>query len=283
MNYYEHHLGDYLRDTAHLSMLEDGAYRRLLDVYYVKELPLPPELRDVYRLVRAGSKPERDAVAVVLREFFIQGADGWRHKRCDAEIARFQDKQAKAKRSAEARWNAQRALSDGNANADANASDDGMRTHSEGNAPRARPQAPSTSNQSPDIPASAGISGADAGEATKAMRKAGLQDVNPSHPDLLRLLAAGVTAQELADCAAEAVATGKRAPFPWVLATVEGRRRDAASAPAVPAKRAAAPPLEPDWRREQRERVQKAAPYAAARRDKPQTPEVLDALPPTAR
>jgi len=27
MNYYEHHLGDYVRDTAHLSMLEDGACR----------------------------------------------------------------------------------------------------------------------------------------------------------------------------------------------------------------------------------------------------------------
>lgn len=24
MNYYEHHLGDYLRDTAHLSMIEAG-------------------------------------------------------------------------------------------------------------------------------------------------------------------------------------------------------------------------------------------------------------------
>lgn len=147
MNYYEHHLGDYLRDTAHLSMVEDGAYRRMLDVYYVKELPLPNELRDVYRLVRAGSKPERDAVAVVLREFFVLGPDGWRHKRCDVEIARFQDKQAKAKRSAEARWSAQRTQSDGNANADANASEDDMRTHSEGNAPRARPQSPDTRHQ----------------------------------------------------------------------------------------------------------------------------------------
>lgn len=147
MNYYEHHLGDYLRDTAHLSMIEDGAYRRLLDVYYVKELPLPHEPRDVYRLVRAGTKPERDAVAIVLREFFVDTPEGWRHKRCDAEIARFQDKQAKAKRSADARWEAHRSQSDGNANAHANASTDAMRTHSEGNAPRARPQSPDTSNQ----------------------------------------------------------------------------------------------------------------------------------------
>lgn len=142
MNYYEHHLGDYLRDTAHLSMIEDGAYRRMLDAYYIKEAPLPKALRDVCRLVRAMTKPERDAVAIVLAEFFTEGDDGWHHKRCDAEIARYQDKQAKAKRSAEMRWGASKPHSEGNANA----SPDAMRTHSEGNAL----QSPVTSHQSPD-------------------------------------------------------------------------------------------------------------------------------------
>lgn len=89
MNYYEHHLGDYLRDTAHLSMLEDGAYRRLIDAYYIREAPLPAELRDVFRLVRAQSKQDREAVEVVLREFFTQTPDGWRHGRCEREIASY--------------------------------------------------------------------------------------------------------------------------------------------------------------------------------------------------
>lgn len=144
MNYYEHHLGDYLRDTAHLSMLEDGAYRRLLDAYYIREKPLPSELRDVYRLVRASSKQDREAVDVVLREFFQQTAEGWQHRRCDSEIARFRDKQDKARRSAEARWNAKRSECERNANA----CEDDMRTHCEGNAPRARPQSPVTSTTS---------------------------------------------------------------------------------------------------------------------------------------
>lgn len=144
MNYYEHHLGDYLRDTAHLSMLEDGAYRRLLDAYYIREAPLPIELRDVFRLVRAQSKQDREAVETVLREFFAESPEGWRHSRCDREIERFQDKQRKAKASAAARWERRPAQSEGNANADANASPDAMRTHSEGNAPRARPQTPDT-------------------------------------------------------------------------------------------------------------------------------------------
>ena len=94
MNYYEHHLGDYLRDTAHLSMIEDGAYRRLLDAYYIREQPLPSELREVYRLVRASSKQDREAVDTVLREFFQQTAQGWRHERCERELARFRDGEA---------------------------------------------------------------------------------------------------------------------------------------------------------------------------------------------
>lgn len=140
MNYYEHHLGDYLRDTAHLSMIEDGAYRRLIDAYYIRQQPLPAELRDVYRLVRAGSKQDKEAVDVVLREFFTQTEEGWSHTRCEKEIARFQEKQSKARASANKRWAAVPTDSERNANA--------MRTHSEGNAPRARPQSPDTNTPS---------------------------------------------------------------------------------------------------------------------------------------
>lgn len=150
MNYYEHHLGDYMRDTAHLSMLEDAAYRRLLDAYYIRERALPLDLRECCKLARAVSKPERDAVAYVLREFFQKADDGYRQKRADAEIGRFQDKQSKAKRSADARWNAHRAQSEGNANASPDAMRTHMRTHSEGNAPRARPQTPDTRHKTPE-------------------------------------------------------------------------------------------------------------------------------------
>ena len=89
VNYYEHHLGDYMRDTAHLSMLEDAAYRRLLDAYYVREKPLPADLRECYKLARASSKQEREVVAYVLREFFTLGDDGHHQARADEEIAKF--------------------------------------------------------------------------------------------------------------------------------------------------------------------------------------------------
>ena len=150
MNYVEHHFGDYARDTAHLSLLEHGAYRLLLDLYYVREKALPADVKDCCRLVRAASSVERKAVQTVLSEFFEVTPDGWAHKRCNAEIARYRDKQEKAKRSATARWNARPSQSDRNANADANAhadaSPDAMRTHSEGNAH----QTPDTRHQTPD-------------------------------------------------------------------------------------------------------------------------------------
>lgn len=130
MHYFEHHIGDYDSATAHLSLLEDGAYRRLICLYYRTEAPLPSDIKTACRLVRAVSKPERDTVAAILAEFFELTPEGWRNPRCDAEIARFLDKQAKARRSAEARWSAQRPQCDRNANA----SDGGMQTHSEGNA-----------------------------------------------------------------------------------------------------------------------------------------------------
>lgn len=89
MNYYEHHIGDYDSATAHLSMLEDGAYRRLISLYYRTEKPLPIGIPAVCRLVRAVTKQEREAIANVLAEFFEQRDDGWHSARCDEEIARY--------------------------------------------------------------------------------------------------------------------------------------------------------------------------------------------------
>ncbi|MGL4651266.1 MAG: YdaU family protein [Caldilineaceae bacterium] len=91
MNYFEMHIGDYEAATAHLSMLEDAAYGRMLRIYYRTEKPLPADLKQVCRLVRAHSKPERDAVQAVLDEFFEQHEDGWHQARCDSELARFRE------------------------------------------------------------------------------------------------------------------------------------------------------------------------------------------------
>jgi uncharacterized protein YdaU (DUF1376 family) len=86
MNYYRRHIGDYMKDASHLSLLEHGVYSRLLDVYYTREQPIPG--KDAARLIGARSKDERAALVTVLAEFFVETSAGWRQKRCDEEITR---------------------------------------------------------------------------------------------------------------------------------------------------------------------------------------------------
>lgn len=62
MNFFKFHLGDYYKKASHLSMLEDGAYRRLIDAIYLREGPLPADKVQLYRLVKAFSKEEKRAV-----------------------------------------------------------------------------------------------------------------------------------------------------------------------------------------------------------------------------
>ena len=52
MNYYPFNVGDYAAHTAHLDMLEDLAYRRMLDLYYRTEQALPSDWRQIARLIR---------------------------------------------------------------------------------------------------------------------------------------------------------------------------------------------------------------------------------------
>lgn len=97
MNFYPHHIGDYAQDTRHLTMLEHGAYRLLLDLYYSREAPLPLDVSTVQRLACARAREEKQAVEAVLREFFIETAEGWRHNRCDLEIEAGRRKQDAAR------------------------------------------------------------------------------------------------------------------------------------------------------------------------------------------
>ena len=70
MNYYPFHVGDYAAHTAHLDLLEDLAYRRMLDLYYLRECALPHDPAEVARLIRMrGNVAE---VTAVLREFFTE-------------------------------------------------------------------------------------------------------------------------------------------------------------------------------------------------------------------
>lgn len=87
MHHYPFHIGDYRSSTAHLSNEEDLAYRRLIDFYMDTEEEIPLETHWVARRIRVDS----EAIKTVLNDFFICTETGWKHARCDAEIARYRD------------------------------------------------------------------------------------------------------------------------------------------------------------------------------------------------
>jgi uncharacterized protein YdaU (DUF1376 family) len=89
VNWFAHYPGDYARDTSHLTLVQHGAYRVLLDHYYSTGAAIPSEPPCLWRICRAYSSEERDAVDFVAGKFFTVGSDGLLHnQRADREIAR---------------------------------------------------------------------------------------------------------------------------------------------------------------------------------------------------
>lgn len=79
--------GDYSRDTAHLSMIEDAAYRRLLDAYYMSG-KVQAIASVLLRVCRAITPEEQSAVERVADEFF-NVVDGYlHHEKVERELAR---------------------------------------------------------------------------------------------------------------------------------------------------------------------------------------------------
>lgn len=85
MNYYNFHIGDYISHTIHLSLEEDLAYRRLLDMYYDTELPIPNNIPLVSRKLRISA----EVVKTVLDEFFELTEEGFKNFRASNEIAEY--------------------------------------------------------------------------------------------------------------------------------------------------------------------------------------------------
>ena len=85
--WYPRYPKDYIADTSHLTMCEDGAYGRLLDQYYLTGEPLPAELERLYRSCRAMTRQERKAIDAVLSQFFERRDGAYRNFRADHEIS----------------------------------------------------------------------------------------------------------------------------------------------------------------------------------------------------
>ena len=86
--YFPFYTGDYYRDTRHLSMLQHGAYRQLLDHCWDQKGPLPLDLEKCYRICGAVSKEEQECVRGIISEFFVCMDDGHYQKRVMEEVAK---------------------------------------------------------------------------------------------------------------------------------------------------------------------------------------------------
>jgi len=85
MHFYKFHIGDYMSHTRHLSLLEDLAYRRLLDFYFLHEQPI--KHRDAARQI--GMREHEEDVLTVLNEFFLSTDDGFVNPRANKEIQEY--------------------------------------------------------------------------------------------------------------------------------------------------------------------------------------------------
>jgi len=100
MHYYQHHIGDFLRDTSSLSQANAFSYLKLLWMYYDTEAPLPDDPE--YLAFKIGASIED--VKQILKGFFTLENGVWNQRRCDAEIAKFRLKSDRAKTANQIRW-----------------------------------------------------------------------------------------------------------------------------------------------------------------------------------
>lgn len=85
MHYYKFEISVWNLHTAHLSLVEEAVYRRLIDHYYDTEEPIARDFNGMLRRLRL--EDYREEVITILNEFFQQVDSGYRNKHCDQKIA----------------------------------------------------------------------------------------------------------------------------------------------------------------------------------------------------
>ncbi|CAN7342173.1 YdaU family protein [Acidovorax sp. LjRoot74] len=227
-------IGAYLADTQRLTRDQHGGYLLLLMAYWREGGPLADDDEELAAIVKATPK-EWAQLRPRMAKFFTVADGVWTQKRMQQELAgakeRSEKSSSKAQKAAQARWGqaAKNAPSIPPGNAPGNAPSIPQAVHEDC-------PTPSPSSLRSETPSIEGVARTREAEACIAMRQAGMQAVNPSSPKLRALLDAGITVAELVEATADAVAKGK--PFAYALASAEGRRRDAATAPMPPARAA---------------------------------------------
>ncbi len=271
MNFVKLYIGDYQRDTGHLSIAEHGAYLLMLQHFYATEKPLPTG-KALHRLLRAESKAEREAIDCVVRQFWTEADGGLVNGRAREEMAKAADSEegaearrvhererqqrARERRSAmyaqlrsrgitppfDATTAQLRSLLDTSVTQPVTRDDHASVTQKVTQPVTRDVTANHSHSQTPDLKpkplASAVPSSVEPGPAgalSRALRAKGIAS-NPMDPRLQALAEAGTTPQlamAAADAARDAKGPNARIPPAYVLAILERWRTEPAAIPAA--------------------------------------------------
>jgi len=100
MHYYQHHIGDFIKDTSFLTNEEVGIYLKLLWLYYDTEKPLPNSMFELS--MKVNGRDKEGLISGLLEMFFVLEEDKWHHKRCDKEISHYRQQLEAASKAGKA-------------------------------------------------------------------------------------------------------------------------------------------------------------------------------------
>jgi uncharacterized protein YdaU (DUF1376 family) len=102
MHYYQHHIGDFIKDTSFLTNEEIGIYLKLIWLYYDSEKPLPNNLFELG--MKTGTRDNTEMLSGLLEMFFSFHSveDCWHHTRCDKELEHYKQQLTTASKAGKA-------------------------------------------------------------------------------------------------------------------------------------------------------------------------------------
>jgi uncharacterized protein YdaU (DUF1376 family) len=102
MHYYQHHIGDFIKDTSFLTNEEIGIYLKLIWLYYDSEKPLPNNLFELG--MKTATRDNQEVLEGLLEMFFVLDEQNkcWHHTRCDKELEHYKQQLTTASKAGKA-------------------------------------------------------------------------------------------------------------------------------------------------------------------------------------
>lgn len=90
VDWFKFYVGDYQRDTAHMSPTEHGLYLKLMLHYYATEKPLPDDFAYLCRVSGARTRYEKECLRSIRGTLFGISESKLIHARIEQEILKYQ-------------------------------------------------------------------------------------------------------------------------------------------------------------------------------------------------